>query len=378
MADWSGPTNSLLLLLKHLGDQFEARVLVPGQGAFTSALDEAGIGYRSVPSLKRRSIRQIRRLIRKDGYDLVYGNNTSGGCRNAMIAAKLARRPFICHVRGMGKRGQWKRLGFLRLADAVIAVSEATARSVAPYVDPTRLHVVHNGVDTDTFDEEDSEGDKRELRLPDVSRNRRLIASVSHLCPRKGQLHAVEAMAGIASAVPSAHLLLIGALDRDPEYVSRVEERIRELGLQEHATVLGFRRDVHALLRESELLLHTAISDPHPRAVIEAMAMGLPVVGFGIDGVSETVDSGSTGFLCAVGDVEGLARAAERLLLDSTLRRECSNRARRLARERFSADATARRVRTIIEQTLAATGWTPDTIERPRVRAGTAGPSLGR
>ena len=115
-AEWTGPTNSLLHLLRYLDKRFDVAVLFPGHGLFSEALEGEGIAAISLPSLERRRIPDIYRLITTGGYDLVYGNNTNGGCRNALIAAKLAGVPFVCHVRGMAKRGEWRKFGFLRFA----------------------------------------------------------------------------------------------------------------------------------------------------------------------------------------------------------------------------------------------------------------------
>lgn len=351
-AEWTGPTHSLLLLLRHLAARFEPTVLLPGRGPFSEQLNEAGIRAVSLPNLGRRQLPVIRRVIARGGFDLVYGNNTSRGCRNALISAKLAGVPFVCHVRGMGKRAEWRKLGFLRFADAVIAVSEACARSISPYSGRQRLHVVYNGVDIPALADAEANARDAARRAAGLGPGVRLVVNVSHVCPRKGQKQAVEAMAHVVREVPSAHLLLVGALDRDPDYVDDVKERIRELGLEERVLLLGFRREIRELLGASEVFLHTAIEDPHPRAVIDAMAAGVPVVAFAVDGVKETVTPGTTGYLIPVGDVDELAGAVTKLLVDGRLRQELGSEGRRQAEERFSAAATAERIGEIIQLTL--------------------------
>ena len=69
---------------------------------FSEALASEEIPFFSLPDLSKRSIASIYRLIKRDCFDLVYGNSSHGCSRNALIAAKLARVPFICHVREMG------------------------------------------------------------------------------------------------------------------------------------------------------------------------------------------------------------------------------------------------------------------------------------
>ncbi len=351
-ADWTGPTNSLWLLLGYLREQYDVAVLLPGHGLFSDKLTEAGIPFHSLPALNRQAIPAMWRLIRSGQFDVVYGNSTHGSSRNALIAAKLARVPVIVHVREMGWGKTWRQMGFLRLADSVVAVSQACAESIKRFVKPGRLHVVYNGVPLDgyTFDREaDRAYVLGECGLPPDSV---VVVSLGHLCARKGQLYGVEALAQAVQHAPNIHLLLIGSLDRDAAYVEHVRTRIREGKLDERITLLGFRQDVMRLLSGSDILLHTAERDPHPRAVIEAMAAGLPVVGFATDGVSESVLSGETGLLVLRGDVRPLAENLLALVTDSETRTQMGDAGARLARRRFSAATTADQIGAVIDHVL--------------------------
>lgn len=354
-AGWTGPTLDLMQLLRHLKNRFGVAVVLPEHGGFSETLQREGISVISFPSLDKRRIPALYRLIVDGAYDAVYGNNTSGSSRNALIAARLGRVPFICHVRGMGRPGQWKKYWFLRLAHAVIAVSGACAGSVAGYAGRKRLHVVPSGVDLEDLERHESTGiEAGGNGLPiGVPPGVPIVLSLAHLRPLKGQHYAVEAMARVVRDVPSAHLLLVGA-ERDRSYVRRIKDRIRELGLAEHLSFLGFRRDIFPLLRAADVFLHTSTSEGHALAVLEAMAAGLPVVAFGINGVAESVQHGSTGILCPLGDTEGVARAVTAFLSDDSLRRRFGERGRLLVTERFSSADSVARIERIIEDTLAS------------------------
>jgi glycosyltransferase involved in cell wall biosynthesis len=350
-ARWAGPTNSLLLLLRGLRDRLHVRVLLPGEGDFAAVLEDEGIPFSSLPALSKGAIPGILRHVRRHRIDLVYGNNTSGACRNALIAAKLARVPFICHIREMGRVGKRRHLAFLRFADATVAVSEACAASVPEFRGRAR-YVVHNGIETgpDTIDRTAARAymDATTGTAPGVP----VIVSVSHLNPRKGQAYAVRALAELTARGSEAQLLLVGSPEFDPQYVERLHDLIRELGLESRVSLAGFRRDVTRLLKGAELFLHTATRDPHPRAVLEAMAAGLPVVAFAADGVAETVVSGETGELVAAEDVVGLAAAAKRILLNPGLAIELGRKARERVIGHFSSEQTAGEVGRIIESML--------------------------
>jgi glycosyltransferase involved in cell wall biosynthesis len=365
-ARWAGPTNSLLLLLRRLRDRFDVRVLLPGEGDFSRVLEDEGIPFSSLPTLSKGAIPEILRLVRRHRIDLVYGNNTSGACRNALIAAKLARVPVICHIREMGGIGKRRRLAFLRFADATVAVSEACAASVPEFRGRTR-YVVYNGIETGPEKIDRTAARAYMHAAAGTEPGVPVIVSVSHLHPRKGQEYAIRALAELLAQGNEAQLLLVGSPEFDPQYVERLHDLVRELGLESRVSFAGFRRDATRLLQGADLFIHTATSDPHPRAVLEAMAAGLPVVAFAADGVAETVVPGETGELVAVGDVSGLATSAGSILGDPVLGAEFGQNGRERISRRFSVTQTGSHVGRIIESILIHTR-VPDS-EGPAIRS---------
>jgi len=251
----------------------------------------------------------------------------------------------------MGWESSWIRLGHLRFADAVIAVSRATAESVARFVGPSRLHVVYNGIEA---------GETRGAAGPDKMReltswpsDSLALVGLANLCERKGQVHAVVALDLLRRRVPEARLALMGRLDREPEYTSALQDEIRTRELGERVCLLGFREDGAALLRHADVLVHTALADPHPRAVLEAMAVGVPVVAFAVDGVAETVLHGETGLLVTPGDAPALADALEQVAGDPELRTRLGDAGRGRVVDVFSSTATVNGVRRVMEKVLA-------------------------
>jgi glycosyltransferase involved in cell wall biosynthesis len=353
-ARWAGPTNSLLLLLRDLRGRFDNHVLLPGEGAFTHVLRNEGVPFSSFATLSKGAIPRIVRLIRAQRIDLVYGNNTGGACRNALIAAKLARVPFICHIREMGRNGKG-RFSFLRFADATVAVSAACAASVPDFRGRTR-YVVHNGIEAASPGMDRLAARSHMDATTGTAANVPVIVTVSHLSARKGQAYAVRALARLVGDGIDAQLLLVGSPEFDPPYVEQLRALIRELALESRVTFTGFRRDVGHLLAGADLFIHTAIRDPHPRAVLEAMAAGLPVVAFAADGVAETVVPGETGELVAVGDVDGLAAATAGILRDPELTAELGRAGRERVERDFSAERTATDVGRIITSMLRRPG----------------------
>jgi glycosyltransferase involved in cell wall biosynthesis len=299
--------------------------------------------------------------MRRGAFDLVYGNNTSSSTKNGLIAAKLARLPFIYHIRAMAGAGDWRRVAFLQLADATIAVSRATAQSYSRFLGKRMPYVVPNGVNILPDSTDRNAARQQLLRKLGMPLDAKVILSVGKVAQRKGTDYAVNTMARVVKEEPSAFLLIAGRLDREPRYTHSIRSRVADLGLEGRVLLLGNRGDVLSLMKGSDVLLHTATEDPHPRAVIEAMSCGLPVVAFGADGVAETVLHGQTGYLAEVGNVEALSTWMLEVVRDAGLRTRMSGHGRLLAAQQFSAEETARKVGDIIEIVVAkrhrSRGW---------------------
>jgi glycosyltransferase involved in cell wall biosynthesis len=130
------------------------------------------------------------------------------------------------------------------------------------------------------------------------------------------------------------------------------------LAIADRVHFLGFRRDTQRWLAVTDVFLHPAVRDPHPRAVLEAMAAGLPVVAFDVDGVSETVVDGVTGRLVRPLDVQGLTAAVLSLARSPRRREEMGGAGRERVRVRFTAGQTSRGVDRVITAVLDGRGPT--------------------
>jgi glycosyltransferase involved in cell wall biosynthesis len=168
-------------------------------------------------------------------------------------------------------------------------------------------------------------------------RPRRLLLYVGLIARRKGVLDLVRAFERIIKEEPEAVLALAGR-EEEP-YASEVEVLVKELGLEGSVRFLGpvSNEDVVHLMRACDVFLHASRGgEGIPRAVLEAMACGKPVVATRVGGVREAVRDGETGYTVEVGDVDELAEAALRLLREEKLRRRLGRKARLTVEEEFN------------------------------------------
>lgn len=348
-AGWKGPSRSLLLLLDHLANRVEPVALLPGDGPLRSALEERGIRTVTQRSFTKWSIPRLWAMVRREKPDLVYGNCLSGITRNVLLAARLAGTPVVMHVREMARPGN-RSAYFLRWANGVVAVSEASARAASSYVGGVPIVVAHNGVPADRSALDPERRAVARARLLEVAGLDRepgcLLLSAGSFCERKGQLHQIRAWAEAARVVEGV-LLLFGE-DVDPAYARLVHELVEARQLGDRVRFGGFRPDLPELLPGADAFVHTPAFDPHPRAVLEAMAAGLPVVAYAIDGVSETVDQGKSGFLAEPGDESSIAQALCRVAKDPKLRQTMGHAAFEAVADRFTPGRTAETVWDVI------------------------------
>ncbi len=170
---------------------------------------------------------------------------------------------------------------------------------------------------------------------------------------RKGYLELVRA-ACVARSLMSederrrCYFVVVGDTPQDfrPDHVEECRKLAAELGVQDRVLFLGFRADVKPYLCDWDVAVVPSIyPDPLPRAVIESMAFGKPVIAYDVGGVREMLSSAEGALLPRSGsDVADLARAILRYLRDPALRARQGAAARRRAVEQFGAEAHAARI----------------------------------
>jgi glycosyltransferase involved in cell wall biosynthesis len=161
-----------------------------------------------------------------------------------------------------------------------------------------------------------------------------------------------------------AHLLLVGSamfvarstrFDNN-DYVKRLQALVERDGLEERVSWLGERDDVPEIIRALDVLLLPSWEEPFGRAVLEAMAMGVPVVATDVGGPCEIVRDGREGYLREPRNAPAWAQAV-RLLSDSpALAREMGRAGRQRAERSFTLAQHATAVLEVYERAIAARG----------------------
>jgi len=172
--------------------------------------------------------------------------------------------------------------------------------------------VLHSGVDTAKFTPDAYGPDSRrrirqELGLP---ADCLLVGTIRNVNRFKGLTYFIEAAGRIKSRVPSAKFVIVGRkLDTDPGYWDHLQQLTEQLGLKQDVIFTGFREDVPAVLSALDVFVLASIEESCPVALLEAMAMKVPVVATDVGAVSEMVLHGRTGFVVPPREPDAIAEA---------------------------------------------------------------------
>ncbi len=148
--------------------------------------------------------------------------------------------------------------------------------------------------------------------------------------------------------MPETWFLLVG----DGSLRSQVELALKEEGIFERTVLTGLRRDAPQMMSAIDVFLLTSLWEGLPRVIPEAMAMGVPVVAYQVDGTIEAVQPGETGYLCPAGDLDQMASCCVSLLQDDLLRAHMVNRCRQFALDEFDVNHMVEQIANLYEEKI--------------------------
>ena len=281
-----------------------------------------------------RNAAALERLIRRRKVSLVHARSRAPAW-SAWLACQRTGVPFVTTYHGTyGEGGSLKRRynDVMARGRIVIAASQFIADLVAARhgIDPARIKVIPRGVDPAVFDPVAVAGTRiaklaADWRLPDDVRT---VVLPGRLTSWKGQAVLLEAMARLGR--PGVMCVLVGSHQGRQHYAEELERQAVRLGIGGQVRLAGPCDDMPAALCLSEVVVHASTRpEAFGRVVIEAQAMGCPVIASNLGGPVETVRHGDTGWLVPPNNAAALATAiAVALDLDPAERVALGARAR--------------------------------------------------
>jgi N-acetyl-alpha-D-glucosaminyl L-malate synthase BshA len=228
-------------------------------------------------------------------------------------------------------------------SDAVTVVSQSLrGQTVEQLGIEKEIEVIPNFIDPARYEQAKGGPGARRWAEP----GERLLVHISNFRPVKRVLDVVETFRRVYRRMPSVRLLMVG----DGPERGRVEQHCRENGLCHAITFVGSLPLIEEVLVGADLFLLPSESESFGLAALEAMSCEVPVIATLAGGLPEVVENGRSGYLCPVGDVDGMAEAALRLLGDEPARLAFGAAGRRRAVEVFGQDAVVARYRELYDR----------------------------
>ncbi len=274
-----------------------------------------------------RNAARLAFLIRAADVDIVHARSRAPAW-SAWLACRRTGARFVTTWHGVYKEnapGKRRYNAIMARGERIIAISQFVAARLRArhQVDPARLRVIPRGVDTTLFDPGAVGGDRmarlaREWRLPDGAP---IVMLPARLTRWKGHAVMLEALARLERR--DVGLVLVGAEQGRARFRRELIARAEALGVADRLRLVGHCDDMPAALMLADVVANPSIEpEPFGRTVIEAQAMGRPVVVSDAGGTAETVEHGVTGWRVHPSDPAALADAIDQVLRLSTAERE--------------------------------------------------------
>ncbi len=336
---WRGGQNQVFLTVVGLRSRgHRALVIAHPDGELRRRMAAGGDLLALTPrsEMDLRAAWQLSRLVRRLGPDIVHAHDAHGAAM-AALALSLAgsrRAPILVAARrvdfhvGKNAFSRWK----YRQVDCFICASRLIqSMLVQDGVEGDRTTVVYEGVDLERVTRAPSVDAHAAFSLP---ADAPIVGNVAALVPHKGQRYLIQAAALVITEIPEARFLIVG----EGELHASLAQQVRQLHLDQHVILTGFRTDVLSLHKSFDLFVMSSVTEGLGTSVLDAMACGRPIAATRAGGVPEIVVDGETGVLVPVRDAQALAAGIVRLLRDDSLRRRMGQAGRERVRTAFSAE----------------------------------------
>lgn len=300
------------------------------------------ISMRFAGKLNLLAVGRLARWFRRHRVDVV-ATQLSTASLWGTLAARVVGVPSVATVRALNSRTCYV------YADRIIAVSQAVKEHlVSQGVAAHKIRVVYNGIDLSRFTPPaDVAACKRAQGWPAEAL---VVGVAAHLTAKKGHRWFLDAVAPLLQTFEKLQIVFLG---EGPERAN-LEAQVQLLGISSRVHFAGFHADVVPAMSALDVLVLPAIAkEGFGRVLVEAGALGKPVIGSDVGGIGEVVVPGQTGFVVKPGDGAGLQAALSALLDDGALRQQMGAAGRERALSEFSQHRMVENTERVYRELLA-------------------------
>jgi len=342
-------TVDLAVYLKNHGHD---ALVVSNGGAMVAQLEALGIRHYVLPVHRKNFVvawhcmKALRRIIHDEKVDIVHARSRVPAWI-AWWAARKTDAEFVTTCHGYYSQNMLSRI--MGWGKRVIVISEVVGRHMIDHfgVHPDNIRLIPRSVDLEKF----------KFRERPAGRSAVVVSMIGRITPLKGHPWFLQGMARVIRLMPFVQVHVIG--DAPPgkqDYKDSLMLLTRRLGIAGNVEFLGNRSDIPQLLNDTDILvLSTVTQEAFGRVLIEAQAVGVPVVATKVGGVVDIVAHERTGLLVLPKDAEGIAAAVMRLVNDRKFADGLAVAARQAVEEKYTLEQMAVKTIAVYEEARRST-----------------------
>lgn len=360
--DAGGAEKLLEMALPYLNrDIFEYQVayLLTEKNGLVPRFEQAGVGAVCLDTNKPYDLRviwKLRHLLQQEQVDILHIHSPYPAILGR-LAGRLARVKAIIYTEHniVERYHTLTMLGNVLtypLSDAIIAISSAVRRSIERWKTARgkTLHTIYDAMDFDAIDavEADPRVARKKLGIND---NHLVVGNVAHIQPQKGHQYLVQAAQLVAEQCPDVTFVIVGG-EKAKGGIKELEELAQRLGIRDRVIFTGFRHDVLQVIAGFDVFVLPSVWEGFGIVLLEAMALGKPVIGTSVGGIPEVIDDKVDGFLVEPRNPAQLAARIVELLRDEALRNSMGQKGMHKVRRKFAIQEMVRRVEQVYLSTI--------------------------
>jgi len=298
-------------------------------------------------------------FLRKERIDIVHLNNSVPIKEEWLVAGKLLGKKCVGHQRGIvpssprsGLVARMRRAA--RMVDVAISVSDAVREDLKEKGAVFKKNVViYDALPEEYLAARNGSGQNAEDQSLSSTPK---IGIIGNIKPWKGQKVVIEALPPLVRKYPGIKCLIVGEASADwHDYREELDALISRHGLQENVVFTGYRKNICDIMNSLDVVVHASISpEPFGMVVIEAMALGKPVISTNFGGPKEIIEQGVTGILISPDDPSELARVLEHLFENWPEAQQMGKRAREHVKQHFTVEENVSKTEAVYEVVISS------------------------